>query len=692
MKINKKHLKTFAVFLLVAVLIEIFGFNYEFFFSMGDKPKSVKISTTQNIEDIGGGVYKIDQYFSHRKEQADKEAYFQIDGINSNVNYIYLDVTPMIVKDNNEAWFDIQLYDEGFSDYYEAQSVRFHPNFEKTKYVKIHTYGKLKSIRLYIHTDEETHYDRIKVNDIKVNAKVPMFFSVLRVLLIFMAFMFVWAFRPSSKLYKHSIDSTSKKLRYLRLAFIFANVVFLFILLFESPVAISPANNNLRQYQLLAEAICNGQTNIYFKSSDMIKYVENPYDLVQRVNVLERFHWGDELGPWWDIAYFQGKFYVYFGVVPALLFFVPVYALTKVHMLASVVILIVCAVIVLLAYSFVEQVIKVFFPKTPYGISLFLSIVLANGCGILYCMQIPIIYDLVIIISVMFVLAGLTLWLKAKDLLKTNPASKKINVFIALGSLCMALVAGCRPQFILASFMIVPLFWDTAVVNKKLVVKGNVSKYLSVIIPYSIVAAGLMYYNYIRFKSPFDFGANYNLTTNNMNLRGFNLQRLVDAFYMFFIQPPVLSIKFPFVNQTKFISDYIGMTIEEPRYGGVLFTNAFTLFTLLSSKVKDQLKQKKLLGVQLCLLAFPLITACADSEMAGILQRYDYDFVYMLLIAAIFVFLCLYEKYGNNKTLISAMIVLGLSTVIVSYLVGFNDCYFQPGETNAYYFVRSLFI
>ena len=55
------------------------------------------------------------------------------------------------------------------------------------------------------------------------------------------------------------------------------------------------------------------------------------------------------------------------------------------------------------------------------------------------------------------------------------------------------------------------------------------------LIPFIIVGLGLMYYNYIRFDSPFDFGANYNLTTNDMTLRGFNIDRIfLGIYYMLF--------------------------------------------------------------------------------------------------------------------------------------------------------------
>ena len=41
-----------------------------------------------------------------------------------------------------------------------------------------------------------------------------------------------------------------------------------------------------------------------------------------------------EAGEWynWDHAYYKGKYYVYFGVVPAILFYLPYYVITGTHL------------------------------------------------------------------------------------------------------------------------------------------------------------------------------------------------------------------------------------------------------------------------------------------------------------------------------------------------------------------------
>ena len=106
----------------------------------------------------------------------------------------------------------------------------------------------------------------------------------------------------------------------------------------------------------------------------------------------------------------------------------------------------------------------------------------------------------------------------------------KVNLkLVFLGSLSMALVAGCRPQLLLTSLFCVPIFKDY------LKEKELLKKLMVFAIPFALVGLSLMYYNYIRFSSPFDFGANYNLTTNDMTLRGFNIDRVfLGIYYMLF--------------------------------------------------------------------------------------------------------------------------------------------------------------
>lgn len=84
--------------------------------------------------------------------------------------------------------------------------------------------------------------------------------------------------------------------------------------------------------------------------------------------------------------------------------------------------------------------------------------------------------------------------------------------------------------------------------------------------PFLVVAAAVMVYNFARFGSPLDFGANYNLTTNDMTHRGFHADRIPFGLYAYLFQPPALGSQFPFMHQTYMDPAYQGVTIYEPMF------------------------------------------------------------------------------------------------------------------------------
>ena len=59
-----------------------------------------------------------------------------------------------------------------------------------------------------------------------------------------------------------------------------------------------------------------------------------------------------------------------------------------------------------------------------------------------------------------------------------------------------------------------------------------------------------MLYNNTRFNSPFDFGANYNLTTNDMTKRGFIFDRFAMGINTYLFQLPSFQPIFPSVSYT----------------------------------------------------------------------------------------------------------------------------------------------
>ena len=225
----------------------------------------------------------------------------------------------------------------------------------------------------------------------------------------------------------------------------------------------------------------------------------------------------------------------------------------------------------------------------------------------------------------------------------------------------MASVAACRPQFLLASVLAIILFW-TAVFNERtLFSKKSMISTIAICLPYVIIAAGLMWYNYSRFGSPFDFGQNYNLTTNDMTGRGIRFERVGLAFFTYFLQPPVVTANFPFVESVKINTNYLGTTITEAMFGGIFTTIPLLWILVLLPSVSQKLKKAKLFYMVLTLLGLSIFIGLFDAQGAGLLQRYVADYAYLAILAAIFVvlFLCEHSR-GPRQLSINAFTSLSL--------------------------------
>lgn len=73
------------------------------------------------------------------------------------------------------------------------------------------------------------------------------------------------------------------------------------------------------QYQELAEALSEGKVSVG-DAEEALLAMKNPYDTIalQAAGIGYRA----------DYAYYNGKYYVYFGIVPVLLLYLPYYLLT----------------------------------------------------------------------------------------------------------------------------------------------------------------------------------------------------------------------------------------------------------------------------------------------------------------------------------------------------------------------------
>lgn len=490
-----------------------------------------------------------------------------------------------------------------------------------------------------------------QLTTVYANARRPLDFSVLRFAVIFALALAAFALRPASAAWQDAYLTHEKKYRPAVLAVGLALCAAAFLApfgdRFNAGVATSfynaPdwsgtsridftmhindwASNAGAQYGALAHSLLNGRLDLEKDPPAAMAELENPYDTAARQAAAP-----DAL---WDVAYYNGRYYVYFGIVPCLLFQLPFEALTGIRDLPPALPMILLAWLYILAvFGFVKQAARRWFPQASAAAYLLTAAGAASGTQIYYLLHRPSVYEYAILCGATFVLWALWQWLCAAN----TPVNhrKALTFHLAFGSLCMALVAGCRPQMVLFAALALPILWPRYITEKRLCTRRGAGEAAAFILPVVLVAVGLMWYNAARFGSPFDFGANYNLTSNDMTRRGFAVGRIAPAAVTFLAGIPGVQTVFPYLTATRMQTNYMGLTITELYYGG-----AFACLPLLWGLAALPLARRRLGSRRDLRTVIRLVLVCTvalavvDCQMAGMLYRYQSDWLGPLLLAA----------------------------------------------------------
>ena len=660
----KQVLKRAIFFIVISIIIELAIFNRDTLFSIGNAGNiSLEYQMNEAFTVNEQGKYEL---------AGGQTGYITLGRMEGELGYTFFDIDCVSAGGKTIPYrVQIAVTDEGNAVMYSLPSTKIYSDVEKTKYVNAHSYGDVDSMRVYISADSTAVFT---VNEIVYRAAVPLHFSFLRLLLIFVVITVLWCIRPSSPLYTKKWSKAEKG--FTIGAIMAVNLLIWCWLLSLSPTFLDVPWEHHKQYHKLAVALTEGNLSIPIGIENDVAALENPYDYEVRRNNVSNAYDG------WDTAFYEGKFYVYFGVVPVLVFYLPYYMLTGNAFQTHWGIFIAGAAILAGMFFLLHQFIKRYFKKIPFLLYVLLSVITGNCMSVITYMMRPDFYSLPIMCAMAFSLWGLGLWLSADKLWK-----------LSVGSLCMALVAGCRPQFLLGSFLSFFIFLDEAKRDWKNNKEALSKKAIAVATPFVVVAALLMIYNFVRFGSPIDFGANYNLTTNDMTHRGFSLARISDGVFMYLMQFPNLGSSFPHVYSTGFNSSYVGKTIREAMFGGVFFTNTILFAIFAMQRVKKELKQKKLFGMILSMIAFAVVIVIADTQLAGILNRYYADFLWLLMISACLVILQMWESIGEPRTrrmLLGFVIVCGIWGICMQFGMGIHTGEIESKNALMYYTLKAF--
>lgn len=194
------------------------------------------------------------------------------------------------------------------------------------------------------------------------------------------------------------------------------------------------------QYADLAKSLLKGKTNLDIPVSQDLANMSNPYDAASRISISAH----SDKPILFDMAFWNGKYYCYFGVLPAVLLYIPYQLLFNRSLTSGLAIYILN--------------IGVIFASTILGISLSKlankekrtlgTIILACSC-LYFGTVVPqnvgenLFYAVPQLMGLFFTLLAFTCWIQAK----IKHLDKR---WLAAGSVLIAMTIGCRPQFTLS--------------------------------------------------------------------------------------------------------------------------------------------------------------------------------------------------------------------------------------------------
>lgn len=660
-----KHvLSRIVIVAICALLLETFVFNMNYFRSANYDPVNLEDRITLDANDTGTSEFGL----GHSEQFKFTESNTAVDfyDLNKVVNNIHLDFDNSQPAQNLKV--KISFTDAAHETYFSTTEYTFgvpevdvSTASEQSQYLYLESSGAIQNLRIEITSDDASY--PVVLNTVVINERQPFEFNSLRCFLTFTVLLLLYVFRPKSSIYRCRVKEHP---RFSRAVIVFATACEIFfltayLLLGSNQVGIATSNynsgswdghsivntykvggENAQQYAELAKAMSDGQLYLEIEPPQWLVDMDNPYDKGARDELQKQT--GESY--LFDVAYYEGHYYVYFGVLPVLLFYLPFYLVTGSSFPTAIGVLLACIMFVLGATALMDRFARHHFKRVSLGLFLLLQMPLVACSGMLYLAKFPTFYSLPIAMALAFTVWGLYFWLHGRS-------TEKAAGWYLAGSLCMALVVACRPQFLIFSLLAFPLFWRKFITEKHLFTKKGAKEFACLIAPYFVVAAGIMMYNKARFGSFFDFGANYNLTVNDMTQRGMNAGRLLPALFAYFLQTPTTTGVFPWLQPTTFDTTYLGQTIKEVTFGGilaclpVLWVLAFAK-PILSYRIKER-STHTVASVVVTMLVSGLVVACLDAEMAGILQRYTADYSILMLIPAILLCFIANDALATDK-------------------------------------------
>lgn len=443
-------------------------------------------------------------------------------------------------------------------------------------------------------------------------------------------------------------------------------------------------------YNLLADAFEAGRLSLPIEPKPELLALPNPYDAT--ANAGYRLH---------DASLKDGKYYLYFGAVPALLFFLP-FRLLGLGMLSEplAVALLYCGIL-WLSYEMVCRLCKEGGIHSGWW-QPFSALTLGFGGATLYILRRPVVYEVAIVAGSFFSLIALRFLFQYR--FSTSLTNWK---WLALSGLAVTLAVGSRPTCVLMAPLIglaMVGFWILKPTQIKIAVRDVLAFSLPVFMGLMLIFA----YNYARFGNCKEFGANYQLPGPDaapmdkmMNFNNLILGGLHSLF-----APPQVSPFFPYILASKQamvplpfgygIDRVVGISFLCPATVAISIFLAYRFFVMVIKKKWGKTKED-IIQIS-CVIAFIfgiLMLGFTCYTVPGSSMRYLSDSTSFLLIGTCLGSALLARKRnrGFKISALSLLASLVFFSIVINLFLGFSGYYdlFKRGHPITFASIETYF-
>ena len=427
-----------------------------------------------------------------------------------------------------------------------------------------------------------------------------------------------------------------------------------------------------------------------WKSNSLALLQQPPKELVESANP---FSWGErmDLGSKgasipWDVVFHNNHYYCYFGIVPFLLTYLP-FNLLFPHAVPSAILVVTIFAFAIIPsmFALLREVVEFFAIRANYCLFLLTAAAFPFGCLIFYLQSSASLYYMPLLSAILFGILFVYASLKAVRLHATHPRAG--YALFALAGISLALQCGSRPNACIPVVAFIAPLFIALLFDAKRSILNRVAAASSFLVPAIIGVAGILTYNYLRFKSFFNFGNEEQLTNFDLrfNSKSFDPTKVRDIILNYFLKPFNISENFPYISIPWANNQGYGNSFYTHMIFGLMMIPLFWwLFTL---RRKFMQKIEYIMTVVGLVASFLLLYL--NYCLGGNLYRYYCDSIIIFILIAIMSILhrvkpyskdtditfekdCAISEQSSLRLYIPAVLCAAVTIVIVGLLVFSN--------------------